>query len=68
MFYVFFYDMSSLGNVPQPCGFLLSVFILEQTVVALTEPPSMSGGLTLNLVMPWTGPSVSSKFCAKCIT
>lgn len=39
MFYVFFYDMSSLGNVPHPCSFLLSVFIWEQTAVTLTRVP-----------------------------
>lgn len=39
MFYVFFYDMSSLRNVPHPCSFLLSVFICEQTAVTLTGVP-----------------------------
>lgn len=39
MFYVFFYDMSSLGNVPHSCSFLLSVFIWEQTTVPLIGVP-----------------------------
>lgn len=51
MFYVFFYDMSSLGNVPHPCSFLLNVFIWEQTAVN-HEYPMMSGGITLNLAVP----------------
>lgn len=33
MFYVFFYDMSSPGNVPHPCSFPLSVFIWEPTAL-----------------------------------
>lgn len=38
-FFFFFNDMSSLGNVPHPCRFLLSVFVWEQTAVTLTRVP-----------------------------
>lgn len=38
MFYVFFYEMSSLENVPHPCS-LLSLCIWEQTAVTLSRVP-----------------------------
>lgn len=63
MFYVFFFfnDMSSLGNVPHPCSFLLSDSFGSKLQSLSQESPLMSGGITLNLLMPWTGPSVSSR-------
>lgn len=36
MFYVFFYDMSSPGNVPHPCSFPLNVFIWKQTAATFS--------------------------------
>lgn len=68
MFYVFFYDMSSLGNVPHPCSFLLSVFIWEQTAVIHKRPLCRQQA---SLETLWCHEQVHlshQKFDAKCIT
>lgn len=39
MFNVFFYDMSSLGNEPRPCSFLLSIHLGESCSHAYESSP-----------------------------